>query len=257
MSRIDYRAAMAATDLPRALWLVRHGESAGNVARNQAHAAGAERIEIEAAREMDVPLSALGEQQAAALGRWVRGLPAEERPGAILTSPYLRARRTAEIVAAAARFEGVLTVDERLRERELGAFDRLTRQGIEKRFPLEAAQRRAVGKFYYRPPGGESWCDVILRLRSVVESLRREHGGQRVLLACHSAVVLCFRCLLERMTEEQILAIDAAADVANCSITAYELADGQLQLRRFNFVAPLEEQGAAVTVEPDASIRPG
>ena len=149
-----------------------------------------------------------------------------------------------------------LLVDERLRERELGAFDRLTRRGIEKLFPTEAAQRRAVGKFYHRPPGGESWCDVILRLRAALESLSREQRGRRVLVFCHSAVVLCFRYVVERMTEQQILAVDAAVDVANCSITAYELAGGRLELRRFNFVAPLEEEGASVTAEPDAQTAP-
>ena len=30
---------------------------------------------------------------------------------------------------------------------------------------------RLLGKFYFRPPAGESWCDVILRLRSVLETL--------------------------------------------------------------------------------------
>lgn len=52
---------------PSRLWIVRHGESAGNVARDRAHAMGGEDIAIEA-RDVDVPLSALGEQQAAALG---------------------------------------------------------------------------------------------------------------------------------------------------------------------------------------------
>jgi len=65
-------------------------------------------------------------------------------------------------------------------------------------------------------------------------------------------VVLCFRYVLERMTEEQILKIDAEADVANCSITSYECASGRLELRRFNFVAPLREDGAKVTTEEDA-----
>ena len=54
------------------------------------------------------------------------------------------------------------------------------------------------------------------------------------------------------LTEEQILAIDAEVEVANCSITSYELAEGRLELRRFNFVAPLLEEGAPVTTEPDA-----
>ena len=85
---------------PTALWVVRHGESAGNVARDAAHKKGLERIAIEAARDMDVPLSPLGEKQAAAVGRYVRSQPAKVRPTAVLSSPYLRARRTAERTAA-------------------------------------------------------------------------------------------------------------------------------------------------------------
>ena len=49
---------------PVKLWLVRHGESAGNVARDLAHAALADRIEIEALRDVDVPLSERGHVQA-------------------------------------------------------------------------------------------------------------------------------------------------------------------------------------------------
>ena len=58
---------------PSRLWIVRHGESAGNVARDAAHAQGAALIDIQA-RDVDVPLSQLGEQQAAALGRWFASL---------------------------------------------------------------------------------------------------------------------------------------------------------------------------------------
>lgn len=47
---------------PDTLWVVRHGESAGNVARDAAYAAGLAVIDI-AEREVDVPLSAAGEAQ--------------------------------------------------------------------------------------------------------------------------------------------------------------------------------------------------
>ena len=128
---------------------------------------------------------------------------------------------------------------------------RLTRRGIEREFPEQAALRRALGKFYHRPPGGESWCDVILRLRSFISTASRELRGERVLVVCHSVVVLCFRYLLEQLTEEQILAVDRAVEVANCSVTSYQLASGRMVLRRFNFVAPLEERSARVTREPE------
>lgn len=75
---------------PSELWIVRHGESAGNVARDLAHASGLGRIDI-AERDVDVPLSDLGEEQARALGRWFADQPVGERPEVVLTSPYLRA----------------------------------------------------------------------------------------------------------------------------------------------------------------------
>jgi probable phosphoglycerate mutase len=52
---------------PDRLWIVRHGQSAGNVARDAADAAGVGRIDI-ADRDMDVTLSPLGQEQATALG---------------------------------------------------------------------------------------------------------------------------------------------------------------------------------------------
>ena len=248
---------------PDRLWLVRHGESAGNVARDAAEAAGHPVIDI-ALRDADVPLSALGERQARALGEWFGRQDPDETPTAVLVSPYRRARQTAQIALAAAGLGdnpgqgGDMGVtDERLREREFGILDRLTHAGIVQKYPEQAELRRLLGKFYHRPPGGESWCDVILRLRSLVDTLTREYRGERVLLVCHSVVILCFRYLLERMDEAQILAVDRDNEVANCSVTSYAFDPaqgrrGKLALREFNFVAPLEEAGETVTDRPDA-----
>ena len=245
---------------PQRLWIVRHGESAGNVARNAAEAAGYPMIDLPV-RDADVLLSPLGERQAQALGRWFARMPESEQPTLVLSSPYLRARQTAEIALTKAGLwdEDTLTTDERMREREFGILDRLTHAGIVQKYPEQAELRRLLGKFYHRPPGGESWCDVILRLRSVIDTLTREGRGERVLLVCHSVVVLCFRYLLERMTEEEILEIDRSNEVANCSVTCYEFdpgrgRKGRLLLREFNFVAPLEEAGEEVTTEPDAPV---
>jgi broad specificity phosphatase PhoE len=246
---------------PERLWIVRHGESAGNVARDAANAAGLALIDI-ADRDVDVPLSALGEEQSRALGRWFAGLPAGERPNVVLTSPYLRARRTAELVEEAGGLcaeQSSFVVDERLREKEFGVLDRLTRTGIERHHPDQAEFRRILGKFYHRPPGGESWCDVILRLRSALDTISLHHSGCRVLIVGHQVVVLCLRYLLEAMTEDEVLAVDATGEVANCSITEYGFdpgkgTGGELALRRYNFVAPLEDAGAPVTSEPDAMV---
>lgn len=247
---------------PTVMWIVRHGQSAGNVARESAEATGQPMINIPM-RDVDIPLSPLGERQAGALGRWFATMSEEERPTVVVSSPYLRAQETARLTidAAGMDLESDITyvTDERLREKEFGVFDRLTREGIEQKYPEQAEMWSVLGKFYHRPPGGESWCDVILRLRSVIGTITRDYRSERVLIVCHQVVVSCFRYLLERMSEEEIIAIDNAKDVANCSVTSYEFDPmlgrrGKLALRLFNFVAPLEEAGEEVTRQPDAPV---
>jgi broad specificity phosphatase PhoE len=245
---------------PQSLWIVRHGQSAGNVARDAAEAAGLRVIDI-AHRDIDVPLSDLGQQQARALGTWLGGLPTSRRPQVLLCSPYVRARETARLMlegAAIAPGQLRLRTDERLREKEFGILDRLTRLGIHHKYPELGEQRAHVGKFYFRPPGGESWCDVILRLRSLLEMVTREYCGQRVLIVGHQVIVNCMRYLIECMDETQILAIDRLGDVPNCGLTAYEYdaRSDSMVLDRANFVAPLRHAGAPVTVEPDALAAP-
>lgn len=245
---------------PKTLWIVRHGESAGNVARDAANASGLEIIDIDV-RDVDVPLSPLGERQAAALGKWFGEMPGDEKPNVVLSSPYKRALRTAELIREHGGLEPLdpvnpVIVDERLREKEFGVLDRLTKRGIQSMHPDQAEFRRMMGKFYHRPPGGESWTDVILRLRSGLEMISREFCDDRVLVVAHSVVVLCLRYIIEHMTEEQILTIDREHEIANCSVTRYDndttgTKHGRLVLTEFNFVAPLEHEGAPVTRAPD------
>jgi len=181
--------------------LVRHGESAGNVAREFAEANGHPFIDI-AQRDMDVPLSELGERQARAVGLWLGSL-GRRAPSVVLTSPYVRAERTASIALAAAGLGLPVVLDERLREREFGVLDRLTKAGIQQRYPEQVEARSRIGKFYHRPPGGESWCDVALRVRSVLDSVGREHSGQGVLIVAHQVVILMFRYVIEHLRAKQ------------------------------------------------------
>jgi len=246
---------------PAKLWIVRHGQSAGNVARDAAHEAGLSVIDI-ALRDVDVPLSELGLEQAAALGRWFAALPEAERPEVVLSSPYVRARQTAKAICEASGVTEAArqpVVDERLREREFGVFDRLTANGIRQKHPDLAEHRSLLGKFYFRAPGGESWADVILRLRSALDTISLHHADRRVLIVCHQVVVLCLRYVLEELDEARILAIDREADVVNCGVCEYEFEPDDARhcvprLVRYNFAAPLEKEAAPVTSEPDAMV---
>jgi len=246
---------------PARLWLVRHGQSAGNVARDAAHEAGAHRIALDI-RDVDVPLSQLGYAQAEALGRWFADGRGNGRPEIILASPYLRALQTAEHFRAAggAEPDEAICCDERLREKEFGILDGLTTTGVVATLPDQAEFRRLLGKFYHRPPGGESWCDVIFRLRSLMDTVSLHYPGRDVMIVAHQVVVLCLRYIIENLSEAEILAIDREGDVANCSVTEYVHdpaagKDGGLALMRYNPTAPMEEDPRAeITSAPDAMV---
>ena len=244
---------------PEALFLVRHGESAGNVARDEAEEQGLEIIDIDL-RDVDVPLSDLGRRQAQALGRWLARQAEHERPTTIISSPYVRAQQTAGEMLTGSRLRHdhvERLLDERLREREFGVLDRLTKSGIHARDPQQAELRAFLGKFYHRPPGGESWADVGLRVRSVLDTLCREFAGERVLISTHQVVVLMFRYVLEAMTEADVLSISRLDPVAHCSVTSFSFDPGAgrrggMRLDSYNEVEPLEEEGEPVTTHEDA-----
>jgi broad specificity phosphatase PhoE len=165
----------AEVNMVSTLWLVRHAESEGNLADDEARAAHAERLEL-THRDADVPLSPTGREQAAALGRAWSRVEADERPTRVLCSPYERAQQTARCALEVAGWDLPVERDERLRERDLGLLDGFTSYGIEAKFPEEAERRAWLGKFYYRPPGGESWADVAGRVRAVLERHRDVDG---------------------------------------------------------------------------------
>lgn len=245
---------------PALLWVVRHGQSAGNVARDQAHADGLARIPL-TGRDVDVPLSELGCEQATALGHWFAGAHEAERPDVILASPYVRAVQTAELFrqAGGCEMDEKICIDERLREKEFGILDGLTTAGVRELQPEQAAFREVLGKFYHRPPGGESWVDVIFRLRSLLDTVSLHYGGRRVMIIAHQVVVLCLRYVIENLSESEILAIDKLGDVANCAITEYRFdasvgRGGGLVLSRYNVTAPMVEDHTLVTAAPDKMV---
>ena len=148
-------------------------------------------------------------------------------------------------------------LDERLRERELGILDLLTRRGVEARYPDEARRKERLGKFYHRPPGGESWVDVALRIRSLRDSLGREHLDKRVLMVCHEVVVVIWRYLIEDLDEKAALALSRDHPLANCALTTYVIgADDRLTLELDGWTAPLEMEEVPVTEEHDARVKP-
>jgi broad specificity phosphatase PhoE len=121
------------------------------------------------------------------------------------------------------------------------------------RLPAEAARRRWLGKFYYRPPGGEAWTDVVLRLRSFVRDLDLEDERPVVVFA-HDAVVSLFIYIFLRYTEEELNEFLVSRVVRNASVTTLVRdGGGAWSVEAFSDDRHLEAAGVPITEHPGAA----
>lgn len=148
------------------LYLVRHGETTYNAeGRIQGHS--------------DAPLSSLGLRQAEAIACRL----SRESFAAIFSSDLGRARATAEIIAADRELP--VRTTPLLRESNLGVLQGLTRAEVDERYPREHYEWRRDNT-PLRPPGAESWDDVVERCRRFLGELAREReNAERVLVVGH------------------------------------------------------------------------
>ncbi len=231
---------------PDRLVLVRHGESVGNLADAQARERGADRLDLDA-RDADVELSETGQKQADAVGRWLAEVDDDDRPTVVLSSPYRRAEEKARRAVGDLGLEVIY--DERLRERDLGVFDGMTGHGIRSAYPEEAERRGKLGKFYYQPPSGESWSDVVLRVRHLLSDVREAFDGAHVWLFSHQAVIMSFRYVLEGLTEQELLELDGSVTLGNASMTRYKRGDSGFELEAFADTSAVDASDEQVTHE--------
>jgi probable phosphoglycerate mutase len=134
----------------------------------------------------DIALSRHGLDQAR---HWARVLAkvAFER---IVASDLGRALTTAVIIAAGGPVESVPA----LREISLGAWEGLTREQIQARYPdLWQARRRDLANC--RPPGGESFADLSRRVLPAFEAIAGPAAGP-VLVVAHAGVIRVVLCHL-------------------------------------------------------------
>jgi probable phosphoglycerate mutase len=139
---------------------------------------------------IDVPLSEAGREQAAALATRIAGIAFDH----VISSPLLRARQTADAIAATdAAPRPRVETDRRLLEMDYGEWEGLTYEQIDER---DARERRLWEKdpAAIACPGGESGNDVAARARLFLEELLERDGDQRVLAVAHSTlnrVLIC------------------------------------------------------------------
>jgi NAD+ kinase len=207
--------------LPIDLVLVRHGQSEGNLAQRRSEHGdhGAYTEAFKERHSASFRLTDLGREQADRAGVWIKSeFPNFDR---LLVSEYLRAMETAAHLALP---DAQWFSDFYLTERDWGELDILPQNEQQEKFS-EELKRRNVEPFFWRPPNGETYADLCMRVDRVLNTLRRECSDKRVIIVCHGEVMRAFQIRLERMSQTRFRELtfsDNKEDkIFNCQIMHY------------------------------------
>jgi broad specificity phosphatase PhoE len=147
------------------LLLIRHGESEGN--RDRVFT-----------RTPEVPLTPVGRTQARATAELVRGRFA---PALLVSSPFIRARQTAEIIGEVLGLP--LAIEEDLRERSYGDYAGLPYETARAEFDPHAY-------WHWRPPGGETLEEVAVRVGRALDRITARADHHDALVVSHGGVMM-------------------------------------------------------------------
>ena len=213
------------------LLLVRHGETAYNaVGRYQGH------VQIE--------LNALGQQQAARVCQRL----AQRSIQAIYSSDLVRCLQTIQPLIAAVGLP--LTLDQRLREIDVGLWEHLTIPEIRASYPGNyAAYKQNPGATVHL--GGESYMQLQHRAVAAIQDIIARHAPTDTVVICaHGGTIRAIACWL--------LALDVnhynKMWIDNCALTTLRIEDGHIRLVSLNDNAHAEVSFVATPRdEPPAS----
>jgi len=168
------------------LYFMRHGETDWNV-------------EGRLQGQHDTPLNAVGYRQATICGEILRGLlerdSRDPRSLDYVASPLARACKTMDLVRAELGLAAAgYRTDARLAELAFGRWEGLTFAEIKHNAAdVQALATREHDKWGFRPPGGESYADLLVRVRQWHETVARDtivvaHGGVARTLIVHFGI---------------------------------------------------------------------
>jgi NAD+ kinase len=190
--------------MPKNLFLIRHGESEGNLANRRSragdHSAFTPAFRKRASSEWRLTES--GVLQAQSAGLWLRD-NFSEIFFRLYASEYIRAVETAYHLGIDQE-DVEWFLDMNLRERDYGSMDVLTDEERRELFGREM-QRREISPFLWSPPGGESIAKTCERADRVLATLHRECADKNVCIVCHGEMMWAFMVRIERMSHHRYL----------------------------------------------------
>jgi broad specificity phosphatase PhoE len=185
--------------------LARHGETDWNrEGRFQGHA--------------DPPLNEAGRAQAAQLAVEL----ASQELAAVYASPLRRALETADVVAATRRL--VPLPDERLREVDVGSWQGLTRDEVQRRFPEQYARWLDYGQGW---EDGESYEEMGRRVVAGLLALAAAHEGDRLLAVTHGGPIRAAFAFAGGTTHAEARRLGPA--IGNAFLAEFSVGDGVLR----------------------------
>ena len=188
--------------------LLRHGQTEGNRLGNLLGMT-------------DLPLNALGREQARRLGCW---LALHDRVDAIFSSHLARAYETAAIICRELGRSEPHLVESDLAEMNFGEAEGVPVVQLAERFPHLAEYLNTARPEHpdWQWPGGDFNVAYYQRVIATVERFAERHSGQTVALVTHGGVIAGYLHWVTR----QVLGFAADLIVDNCSITELRFVQG-------------------------------
>ena len=204
--------------VPKRLFLVRHGESEGNVCHDDPDLAD----KIKDIPNNELPLTPKGIEQAQAAGAWLKQRLAEVNAGQPegYVSTFVRALETAGHLGLGLEWQHHAFIV----ERDWGSFENLT---PEDQARYKAAKKRSP--LYATMPNGQNLATLLMSNHLFLGMLHREHSDHTVVAVCHGERILTLRYMLERMTDQQFVELcnsrHTGDKVRNTQIVEYTRTD--------------------------------
>jgi probable phosphoglycerate mutase len=182
------------------LYIVRHGETDFNSCERYAGST-------------DVPLNSDGIRQAENTAKILGDINFD----VIISSPLIRAMKTAEIINKYNTKPSIIIIDE-FAERNIGVFEGLTREEAKARFPKLWA-RRCTRQLDDAPTNGETIRQFDNRIARGMNMIREKYADKTVLLVCHGFVSRMINRQIKGLTFEEMHSFT----LDNCQVVKYIL----------------------------------